>query len=445
LDIAIVGTGIAGLATAWLLNDRHRVTVYEALPRAGGHSHTVDVTAGGRSLAVDTGFIVYNEVNYPELTRLFATLKVATQPSDMSFAVSVAGGAFEYSGAWDGILAQRRNLLRPSFHRMIWDILRFNRAGARFLAARQDRHELTLGEFLRTGRYGRRFRDAYLLPMAGAIWSAPTAEIMAFPCLSFLRFFANHGLLSVDGHHHWRTVSGGAREYVRRLTAPLGPRLRLGCPVSSVRRSDLGVHLTTADGQSRRYDRVVLACHGDQAARLLIDADPAERRTLGAFRFQPNRAILHGDASLMPRRRQAWAAWNYLTDRLGPSTAGISVTYWMNRLQSLDPSVPLFLSVNPGREPDPATVHGAWTYDHPVLDHAALRAQQQLPAIQGRGGVHYAGAWLGYGFHEDGLRSALSVAERGFGVLPPWRATPLPARRGDSAIAFPDRAAASPL
>jgi predicted NAD/FAD-binding protein len=417
--IAIVGSGIGGLATAWLLHGRHDVTLFEAEARPGGHSHTVDLHLRDRSLPVDTGFIVYNEHNYPNLTRLFARLGVPTRWSDMSFAASLEDGRFEYAGhSLRGLFGQPSNLLRPRFLRLLLDIPRFNRAGRRFLARTPD-DPATVGEFVRRLRLGPGFVRGYLVPMAAAIWSAPPASVLEMPAASLLRFFDNHRLLGIDGHHRWRTVVGGSRRYVAAMTAPLRGRLRLGARVRTVRRVPGGVELAVEGQGVERFDRVVLACHADQALAVLVDADPEERAILGAIRFQPNRAVLHRDPALMPRRRRCWAAWNYLAPSGGDPTAPASVTYWMNRLQGLDTDEPILVSLNPPREPRAELVHGIFHWAHPILDGPALRAQAAMPRIRGRGGVDYAGAWLGWGFHEDGLRSAIEAAAA-LGVRPPW-------------------------
>ena len=439
LRIAIVGTGIAGLSAAWALNRRHAITVFEAENRPGGHSHTIEVPTQHGCLPVDTGFIVYNEVTYPLLTRLFDHLGVATQWSDMSFSASIDGGRLEYAGSSAAaVLAQARNMARPGFLRMLVDIERFNRLGCRLLASEVS-DEATLGEFLDRHRFGAGIRRWYLLPMAAAIWSAPVAQILRFPARSFLSFFANHGLLSIAGQHRWRTVRGGARRYVERMVAEFRPRLRLGTPIAALRRLPWGAELRCSRGEVWRFDHVVLACHADQALRLLQDAEPDERAFLERFCFQPNRAVLHGDPALMPRRRKVWSSWNYLARSGQAMDAAVSVTYWMNRLQGLDPEVPLFLSMNPLCEPAPETVHALLHYDHPVIDAPALAMQGRLPQVQGRGGVWYAGAWLGYGFHEDGARSGLDVA-RALGAAPPWEATPAPAF--GFGIGLPEQAAA---
>ncbi len=442
MRVAIAGTGISGLTVARLLHPRHEITVFEALPRIGGHSHTVDVEAADTSIAVDTGFIVYNEKNYPLLTRLLSMLEVPTQASDMSFSASIGRGALEYAGSsLRSLLAQPRNALRPSFLRMLQDIGRFNRLGRRLVQVGAD--DLALGQLIDREGFGHLFRHAYLLPMAAAIWSAPTDAILAFPADRFLRFFDNHGLLSVGGHHRWRTVTGGSRTYVERLAAPFRHRIATGTAVLAARRSALGVHLRLADGRQQRFDRLVLAIHADQALALIEDADPEERSILGSFRFLPNRAVLHRDARLMPRRRAAWASWNYLAEGLGASSGRVSVTYWMNRLQGIDPRAPLFVSLNPLIEPDPARVLRELAYDHPLLDRAAIAAQSRMTSIQGRGGIWYAGAWLGDGFHEDGVRSGVALAAD-FGVVPPW-SQPVPDTERRGATGLPERAAAMPV
>jgi predicted NAD/FAD-binding protein len=420
LKIGVVGSGIAGLSAAWLLGSRHQVTLFEREARLGGHSNTVRVALAGEAVDVDTGFIVYNERNYPELTAFLRHLDVATEPSNMSFSASIGDGDLEYCGAsLRALFAQRRNLLRPTFYRMLGDILRFNRLGLAHLEA-AERCDWTLGRFLDTHAFGPAFTGAYLLPMAAAIWSCPTATMLSFPATSFLRFFANHGLLSVADQPAWRTLTHRSSDYVARLRAAIEPGVRTAAPVVAVRRTPAGVEIVDGRGGQFRFDAVVMAAHADQSAAVLLDADDEERRLLDAFRFQPNRAVLHSDPALMPKRRAAWAAWNYTADALCAPGSRVAVTYWMNRLQNIDERLPLFVSMNPLREPDPALVHGEYHYDHPVFDAAAVAAQAGMARIQGRGGVYYAGAWLGYGFHEDGLRSGLEVAAL-LGVDAPWK------------------------
>ena len=436
--IAVIGSGVAGLSAAWLLSRRYRVTVFEAAPQLGGHSHTVDVPLGERTIPVDAGFIVYNERTYPNLTRLFRHLGVETEGTDMSFGVSIAGGRLEYAGArrLAGLFAQKRNLLRPGFWRMLADIVRFYRSfrahDVRSLAG------VTLGDLLDAGRFGRAFRDAHLLPMAAAIWSGTFRSILDFPAPCFLAFCRNHGLLQVSGRPQWRTVSGRSRDYVKRLAAGISGPIFLNAPVAEIRRGPGGAEVTLAnDARSRfghaRFDRVVVAAHADAALRMLADASAEERRLLGAFAFQPNRAILHTDAALMPRRRACWASWNYIADGPNEEDAPVFVTYWLNRLQNLDAAPPLFLSLNAARRPRAEAILAEFGYDHPQFDGAAIAAQAELHSIQGVRNTWFCGAWTGYGFHEDGLVSGMAAASA-LGVEAPWAlpahepALPLPAR-----------------
>ena len=442
MRIAIVGTGIAGLATAWLLNRRYSVTVFEAEPRLGGHTNTVSIPIDGVDVPVDTGFLVYNEPTYPLLSQAIRPSGGADEASSMSFSASIADGALEYGGGSVRSIAgaSAATCCGPRFLRMLLDIRRFNRAGLLYLQAPAGGDE-TIGGFLTRHGFGRGLADWYLLPMAAAIWSAPVASMLDYPARSFLSFFANHGLLSVTGHHAWRTVTGGGRQYVERLVAEFRPRIRLATPITGVRRGPAGVEITDGRGERSRYDHVVLACHADQSLGMLEDATPLERSLLGAFRYQPNRAILHRDASLMPRRRAVWSAWNYLAGQFDDRSSHVSVTYWMNRLQNLPTRKDVFVSLNPLREPDPSLVHAEFAYAHPVFDQAAVTAQGRIDEIQGHGGVSYAGAWLGHGFHEDGLRSGLAAA-RALGVAPPWEAPGQETRRG--ALGLPEGAAALP-
>lgn len=408
--IAIVGGGISGLSMAWQLAPHHQVTLYEAAPRLGGHARTV--MAGRRGdVAVDTGFIVFNYVNYPHLTSLFRDLDVPVQRSDMSFGVSLGNGAVEFAlRSANAVFAQRSNLLRPGFHRMIRDILRFN---ARAAAAAEDRPDLTIAALIAELGLGERFRDQYLFPICGAIWSTPARDIGAFPARTLLRFMSNHALMSRGGQHAWWTVSGGSVTYVNRLAAALqarGVALRPGTPVRAVTRGRNGAWLQI-DGAGERFDHVILACHADQALALLADASADERAALGAVRFQDNRAVLHADPAVMPRRRACWSSWVYRADA-PQSDQAVGVTYWMNRLQSLPEDDPLFVSLNPGAAIEPASIYDEVTFHHPVFDHAALDAQARIAAMQGSRQTWFAGAWLRNGFHEDGFASAVRIARQ---------------------------------
>jgi predicted NAD/FAD-binding protein len=421
MKIAVIGSGVAGLGAALALSEDHDVRLFERDARFGGHSHTSVLTLDGRETPVDTGFIVYNERNYPNLCGLFEHLGVPTKLSDMSFGFSLNDGAMEWSGdGLDTVFAQRTNLLRPHFVRGVLEIMRFNRR-ARESLVEGSAAGIGLGDWLGRERFSAWLRHCYVLPMGGAIWSSPIDRMMDFPAENFLHFFANHDLLSaLASRQSWRTVDGGSRQYVERIVARLGARARRAAEVVAVTRPGGRPHLRFADGSEARFDGVVLACHGPQAFALLQDKDAQERAALGAFRTSRNRAVLHSDPALMPRRRKVWSSWNFLSggievDRARPAP----VTYWMNRLQGLPRETPLFVSLNPGREPDPARVHAAFDYAHPVMDTEAFAGQKAVRAIQGRGGVWYAGAWLGYGFHEDGLRSGLAAAAA-LGARPAW-------------------------
>lgn len=414
--IAVIGSGAAALGAAWLLQRNHDVTVFEQNAHVGGHANTVEVSG----IPVDTGFIVYNERNYPNLIRMFAELEVPTQATDMSFGVSVDGGALEYAGgSLGGLFGQPSNLVRPRFLGMVADILRFYREAPALLAGTGD--DLSLGEYLDRGGYGRAFIDDHLLPMAAAIWSAPSRTMLEFPAISFVRFCANHGLLQVTGRPRWRTVTGGSREYVRRITSGLNGRIRLDSPVATVLRHAHGVTVVGRDGRSESFDDVVIGAHADEALRMLGDATPSERDVLGAFSYQENLAVLHSDPALMPVRRRVWSAWNYLGRAGEDGARSLCVTYWMNRLQSLPEHLPLFVTLNPISEPRPELVHQTFTYHHPVFDGAAMTAQKRLNGLQGVNRTWFCGSYFGYGFHEDAFTSGLNVAKR-LGCTAPWQA-----------------------
>ena len=409
MKIAIVGTGISGLTAAHRLAVDHDVTVFEKHHYAGGHSNTIAVEENGKELGLDTGFIVYNERTYPNFTRLLAELGVRTQTSEMSFSASCRRCAIEYSGSGlRGLFANPNHLFRPAHYRMLFDILRFNREGP---AALDDARlkDVTLGEFLRARRYSDGFARHYILPMGGAIWSADLATFEEFPLLYFLRFFQNHGLLSVNDHPEWRTVSGGSRSYVAAITAGLRDRLRLSTPVRAIRRGPKAVELTLEDGSKLNFDRVVIATHSNQALRLLADPSEAERRSLDAIRYQPNEAVLHTDARMLPQRRRAWASWNVHLHDCTRRGAPLSMTYSLNHLQRLTTATRYCVTLNDHGSIDAGSILRRIDYDHPVYTHATLAAQQTIAALNGERGTFYCGAYLGYGFHEDGVRSALEV------------------------------------
>ncbi|HEY5070722.1 MAG TPA: NAD(P)/FAD-dependent oxidoreductase [Caulobacteraceae bacterium] len=422
LKIAIVGSGISGMSAAWLLSREHAVTLYEAAPRLGGHSHTVAAPTSEGSVAVDMGFIVYNEANYPNLAALFRHLGVKTKPSDMGFAVSLDDGGLEYSGTdLTTLFAQWRNLVRPRFWSMLADLVRFYRDAPGHACA-LDAKMTSLGDYLNGQGYGRAFQDDHLLPQAAAIWSASVRDIRSYPAAAFIRFCENHGLLNILDRPLWRTVEGGSRAYVALLTAAYADRVRTARPVTGIARTPTGVVVRDALGGTERFDEVVVATHADEGLRLIDKPTARERALLGAFAYTRNHAVLHSDTCLMPRRRRTWSAWNYV-GRTGPDgEQELSVTYWMNRLQGLPLHSPLFVTLNPRRAPDPTTVIRSEVYEHPLFDAAAMCAQRDLWSLQGNGGLWWCGAYFGAGFHEDGLQAGLAVAEALGGRRRPWSA-----------------------
>jgi predicted NAD/FAD-binding protein len=411
LRVAIVGAGIAGLGCAWLLTRQGRqVTLYEANDYLGGHTHTIDVTLDGTTAPVDTGFLVYNNRTYPKLVALFDELAVASAPSTMTFSVRNDASGIEWSGTdIASLFAQPANALRPAFWRMLFDILRFNReANAMLRAGRLV--AVSLGDFLDTHGYSAPFREWYLLPMVAAIWSSSAREALAFPLPTLVRFCDQHGLLRIFGRPRWRTVAGGGRAYVDRIAARLAD-VRCSTPIRRIRRFDDHVEVDTAAFGTERFDEIIVACHSDQALALLADASREEAALLGSVRFQNNRIVLHTDTRLMPKRRRAWAAWNHLAVDDAAGASPVAVSYWLNRLQPLPFKTPLLCTLNPPFEPRPETVIAAFEYSHPLVKSAAVAAQQKFAYLQGARHTWYAGAWLGHGFHEDGLASAHIVAQ----------------------------------
>ena len=416
MRIAVIGSGISGLGAAYLLKDHAEVHLYENADRIGGHSHTVDAHFDGVDVPVDTGFIVYNPLNYPNLIELFDRLNVPTQNTDMSFAVSLGAGASEYEGSLKGLLAQPSNLLKGRYWSMLLDLVRFYRTAPQH--AYDGPADESLGEFIAREKYGDAFVADHLLPMGAAIWSCTSNMMLDFPIRSLMRFLENHKLLNFIDRPQWRTVKGGSREYVQRIVATLVDRVHLSTNIRGLRRDQGGV-LLDVEGQGEVwFDKVVMAAHADQSLALISDPTPVEQEILSCFRFQENRAVLHSDERLMPQRKATWAAWNYVTG--AKDEGGLCLTYWMNRLQSIDQKYPLYETLNPHIEPDPALVHGTYLYDHPIFDERAVAAQSRLPQIQGANGLFFAGAWTGYGFHEDGLKSAIAIAKT-MGVPIPWQ------------------------
>ena len=425
MKVAVIGSGISGLAAAHRLRGLADITLLEAGDYFGGHTHTVDITldtaAGRVSHGVDTGFLVFNDRTYPQLIALFAELGVPSANSDMSFSVqtgaSLDGPALEWCGtSLDAVFAQRSNLLRLRFWRMLLDVVRFNKLATGLALGNADAELMQpLGDFLKQHGFSQEFRDWYFLPMLACIWSCPTDQMLAFPVATMVRFCHNHGLIALTNRPQWRTVPGGARQYVNKIVAGIQDK-RLRAPVQAIERQADGV-LVHVQGQTERFDKVVLATHSDQALAMLSDASGMERQTLGAIRYQANQAVLHTDASVLPQRKKAWAAWNYhrtgtaLDNARAEKTPRVCLHYLLNMLQPLPFAQPVVVSLNPAVDLDPQQVHGTFDYAHPVFDLAATQAQKELPAIQGGRHTYFCGAWTGYGFHEDGLKSGLAVAE----------------------------------
>ena len=419
LDVAVVGSGIAGMSCAWLLSQRHRVTLYEADERPGGHTNTVEVKTADGAIGIDTGFIVYNENTYPNLTALFRHLNVATTPSEMSFTVSMDDGRFEYAGTnLAGLFAQPINLVRPRFWAMLRDLARFYRE-APADEALMEAQGLSLGAYLDRRGYSAAFQRDHILPMASAIWSTPAAAMRDYPAAAFVRFCANHGLLQATRRPVWRTVTGGSRRYVSHLLDGLSGPLHLARKIVGVLREGEQVRLVDVAGRSALHDHVVIASHAHQALAMLGDADADETALLGRFGSNRNLAVLHTDPSLMPRRRRAWSSWNFI-EQPGANSAKPFFSYWMNRLQSIPGETQYFVSLNPPRPPAAGTLLHTEHYAHPLFDAGALTAQRQLWRLQGRRRTWFCGAWFGSGFHEDGLQAGLSVAEALGGVRRPW-------------------------
>lgn len=435
--MAVVGAGIAGMGCAWALAKTHQVVLFEKNRRPGGHSRTIDVDEGTqqdygngknknsqingskKKVPVDTGFIVFNKPNYPNLTALFNQLRVPITKSSMSFGVSLAGGKFEYgTGGAGAFFGQILNVFRRRFWAMLFDIIRFNRHAKSSLY-----DSMTLLQLLDEMKLGEDFRSGYLLPMAASIWSTPKEKMLEYPAKSLLNFFENHGLLTLFNQPQWYTVDGGSREYVDRLLDDYRGEIRLAANITGISRQQDEASIHLSDGTVEQFDRVVLACHADSAISLLNDPEQSEINVLKYFNFQPNRVITHTDTSFMPVRTQCWSSWVYLdgTSEGGQTATGVSLSYWMNNLQPLKTDTPIMVTMNPANDPEPDLVADTWLAEHPVFDQKAIDAQKALCEIQGQNNTFYCGAWTGYGFHEDGLRSGLDVAER-LGAKIPWRA-----------------------
>ena len=421
-SVATIGSGITGLASAWLLHPRYNVTLFEKNAYIGGHTHTIDVPEQDRQIPVDTGFIVYNDRNYPNLIGLFAQLGIPTRDTDMSFGFSLNQGELEYSGSsLNTLFAQRKNLFRLSHWRLLKEIMRFNKVAHRLLENPVAVPDMNLGEMLDAHQFSRDMREHYLLPMGAAIWSCPVDTMLAFPALSFLRFFANHGLIDIQNRPQWRTVCGGSSVYVRKLLAEMGNKITIQSGAIRVERSDTQASVFT-DAAKHDFDAVIFACHADEALALLAQPSADEQRILGCFRYEKNHTYLHTDTNLMPVNRKVWSSWNYLATsqpEYANARQQMTATYWMNNLQGLDTTTDYFVTLNPYQLPRDSHIIAEMTYEHPIFDQAAVAAQPQLASLQGQQQSWFCGSYHRYGFHEDAIASAVKVCAD-FGVTPVW-------------------------
>lgn len=418
MKIAIVGSGISGLASAYLLQQQHEVVVFEKNATAGGHARTLEVESQGQTIAVDTGFIVFNNRNYPNLCGLFRTLNVPFHKSNMSFAASIENGGFEYSSkSIQGLFPTIRSMVEKKRWKMVSDYFRFSNYAKAYL--KRD-GSLTLGQLIDASGVGDAFKRQFILPIGAAIWSCPLSSMLDYPARTFVRFFENHGLLDVNGQPQWLTVTGGSREYVKRVVAALGEGVvRCGASITRVERTADGVWVEDDNGKRERFDHVVMASHADESLAMLANPTADEKTILGVFRFQKNEAYLHGDARFMPNNKKCWASWVYQSLQSVDDAPSLTVTYWMNLLQGLDETVPLFVTLNPKTAPNASLIYNQHTYTHPIFDQPAIDAQGKLDDIQGVDRIWFCGAWTRYGFHEDGILSAVNVA-KALGVKTPW-------------------------
>lgn len=416
MKIAIIGTGISGLGAAYIMHPHHDITVYEKNNYIGGHSRTIDVKTPAGSVPVDTGFIVFNHRNYPHLTALFEKAGVKTEKSDMSFGACVENGWLEYSSK--GLFGQKINMMRPRFWKMCVDILRFNKKAPVYLRSAEP--DISLGDYLDEIGAGEWFKRYYLQAMGAAIWSCSVETIRSFPARSFLKFFENHGLLTVNDHPQWYTVSGGSRHYIDLVTRNFADKIKTGCGVVKVGKDIKGRPVIYDEtGQATTYDKVVFACHADQALSLINTPSPLHTNILGRFSYQENKVIVHSDTSFMPQRRNCWASWIYLSEQRADHSESVSLSYWMNNLQNLDPAHPVFVTLNPGRRPQESLIHDEHVFTHPVFDSESVAAQKDMSALQGADSHYFCGAYQRYGFHEDGLLSAVEMAAM-MGIRAPW-------------------------
>jgi predicted NAD/FAD-binding protein len=416
MKIAIIGSGISGMGAAYLLNKDHQITVFEKNNYIGGHSRTKNINYNSKNIAVDTGFIVFNHRNYPNLTGMFKLLGVETEKSNMSFGVSADNGKMEWCGAsLGGVFAQPKNLFKPAFLKMLFDIVKFNKKAKK---TSDENPNLTLGELIEKLNLGEFFQKYYLLPMGGAIWSCPVDQMMQFPAKTFITFFENHGLLTITNQPQWYTVTGGSAEYVKKLTEGFADKIKLNCAVKKVERKNNKIYLTDETETEHEFDEVVFACHADEASKILVDASPDENAFLKSFKYSKNVAYLHNDVNQMPSIEKAWASWIYNKERTSNKDE-IAVTYWMNNLQNIDKNYPLFVTLNPAKTIPQPYIFDAHEFWHPIFNADAIAAQTQLENIQGKNKVWFAGAHTRYGFHEDGLLSAVNIAKK-IGVKIPW-------------------------
>jgi len=414
MKIAIIGSGISGMSSAFMLHQNHDITLYEKNNYIGGHSRTINLNVKEKNIPVDTGFIVFNKRNYPHLVKMFDMLNVPYEKSDMSFGASIANGWLEYGSK--GMFSQKRNLLRPKYWGMLLDILKFNKQATGYLEKNKN---ASLQECLDDLNMGDWFRRYYLQAMGAAIWSCSVETILKFPASAFIRFFDNHGLLTVNDHPQWYTVSGGSREYIKRLTDGFSDKIKKQCGATKVTRNDQGVEVTDANGDTAQFDQVVFACHADEALTLISAPTAQEKETLGAFTYQSNHIVVHGDDSFMPANRGSWASWIYLSEKTDDHNESVSLTYWMNNLQNLDKDTPVFVTLNPGKAPAPDLIYDEHDFTHPVFTKDAVAAQSKIQTIQGTDKLWFCGAYQRYGFHEDGLLSAVNMIKE-MGEVVPW-------------------------
>ena len=418
--IAIIGSGISGLSCAWLLNQSQDITLYEKDDRLGGHANTVSFDLHQQNIDVDTGFIVFNPLNYPNLVRFLEKLNVESCDTEMSFGMSINNGELEYSGTGlNGLFAQKQNLMRPRFWSMRYDLMKFYKEAPNFKHA-PSIDEMSLGELLEKYHCGNPFIYNHLLPMAAAIWSTPVNKMLDYPANCFIRFCMNHGLLQLNDRPQWKTIIGGSKTYVEKIRIELKDKIRLNTHIKSISRHNGKVMVSNIHGQIEEYDHVVFACHSDQALKLLSDATQQENDLLSCFPYKKNQAILHLDTELMPKRRKVWSSWNYLSSDNKNTEQQVSVSYWMNKLQPLKTETPIIVSLNPIKAPNPDSIIRSFFYEHPTFNQSSFSAQKQLWQLQGKQNTWFCGAYFGYGFHEDGLQSGLAVAEALGGIARPW-------------------------